>query len=180
MYWSEKIIIVDTKSMDIQLIQNKIYDIRGMKVMLDFSIAELYDVETRALKQAVKRNLRRFPSDFMFVLTESEIEVLVSQNVIPSKSKFGGAFPMAFSEQGVSMLSSILTSEKAIEVNISIMRAFVFIRHYALSHQDLTNKLKELETKYNQQFNDVFEALNYLLNKDKVEIVQKERKPIGY
>lgn len=93
--------------------------------MLDFDLAELYEVETRALKQAVRRNNRRFPSDFMFELSENEIEQMVSQNVIPSKSHFGGATPFAFTEQGVAMLSSVLRSNKAIDTNIAIMRAFV-------------------------------------------------------
>ena len=88
--------------------------------------------------------------------------------------------PFAFTEQGVSMLSSVLNSDKAIDVNISIMRAFVFMRQYALTHKDLTDKLKKLETKYNKQFKDVYEALNYLLNKDKLETKQKERKRIGF
>jgi hypothetical protein len=184
LYWCEKIennlIIVDNNSMDIQLIQSKIYNIRGMKVMLDFDLAEMYEVLTKNLNLAVKRNINRFPVDFMFQLSEYEWKSLRLQ--FATSNKRGGTryLPYAFSEQGLAMLSSILTSEKAIEVNISIMRAFVFIRHYAMSHQDLTNKLKELETKYNHQFNDVFEALDYLLNKDKVEKIQKERKKIGF
>ncbi|MGC4233885.1 MAG: ORF6N domain-containing protein [Niabella sp.] len=98
--------------MELQVIQNKIYELRGLKVMLDYDLAELYEVETRALKQAVKRNIKRFPPDFMFVLTEKEKDLMVSQNVIPSKSKFRGAEPMAFTEQGLAMLSSVLKSEK--------------------------------------------------------------------
>ena len=148
--------------------------------MLDFDLAEMYEVENRALKQAVRRNLDRFPDDFMFQLTNNEVEQMVSQNVIPSKSYFGGALPFAFTEQGVAMLSSVLKSKKALQVNIAIMRAFVFIRQYALSHKDLTEKLKELETTYNKQFKDVYEAINYLLNKDKQQVEQKERKQIGY
>lgn len=95
--------------------------IRNQKVMLDFDLAELYETETRILKQAVRRNIERFPRDFMFELTESEIVLLVSQSVIPSKSKLGGAKPYAFTEQGVAMLSSVLNNEKAIEINIAIM-----------------------------------------------------------
>lgn len=166
--------------MHLQTIQNKIHEIRDQRVMLDFDLAEMYDSETRILKQAVRRNIDRFPSDFMFELTEKEINQLVSQNVIPSKSHFGGAVPFAFTEQGVAMLASVLNSKKAIEVNIQIVRAFVFLRKYALSHKDLTEKLKELESKYNQQFKDVYEAINYLLQKDKKETEQKERKQIGY
>ena len=163
-----------------QHIQNKIYEIRGQKVMLDFDLAELYEVETRTLKQALKRNINRFPSDFMFELTDMEILQMVSQFVIPSKSKFGGASPMAFTEQGLAMLSGILKSDKAIDVNISIMRTFVYIRQYALSYKDLTEKLKGLETKFNKKFNDVYEALNYLIQKDKEETENSTRKRIGF
>jgi hypothetical protein len=101
---------------------NKILVVRNQKVILDKDLAVLYNVETRALKQAVKRNIKRFPSDFMFIFSKKEIEKMVSQNVIPSKSYFGGAAPFAFTEQGVAMLSSVLKSERAIEVNILIMR----------------------------------------------------------
>jgi len=155
-----------------QIIQNKIYEVRGFKVMLDLDLAVLYGVETRALKQAVKRNQARFPEDFLFVLTEKETEYMVSQNVIPSKSHFGGAAPFAFTEQGVAMLSAVLKSKKAIQANIAIMRAFVFIRQYAISHKDLTLKLKELEGKYDKNFKDIYEAINYLLQKDNLQTTQ--------
>jgi hypothetical protein len=148
--------------------------------MLDFDISSLYEVETRILKQSVRRNIERFPKGFMFQLTDAEVNDMVSQNVIPSKSYFGGALPFAFTEQGVSMLSSILRSKKAVQVNISIMRAFVFIRQYALSHKDLTDQLKELETKYNKQFKDIYEAINYLMLKDNAEIEWKNRETIGF
>jgi len=115
-------------------IKNKIYTIRGLQVMLDRDLAELYGVETRALKQAVNRNKSRFPSDFMFTLTDKEVDFLVSQSVIPSKKHLGGAFPFAFTEQGVASLSSVLTNEKAIEVNIQIMRAFVAMRRFIASN----------------------------------------------
>ena len=98
--------------MQIQTIQNKIYQVRGERIMLDFDLAEMYEVETRVLKQAVRRNLDRFPQDFMFQLTDEEIDNMVSQSVIPSKSKFGGAKPFAFTEQGVAMLSSVLNNNK--------------------------------------------------------------------
>jgi hypothetical protein len=106
-------------------VERRIYLIRGQKVMLDFELAELYRVETRALKQAVRRNADRFPGDFMFKLNANEMGSLVSQNVIPSRGKFGGARPMAFTEQGVAMLSSVLRSPRAVQVNIAIMRTFV-------------------------------------------------------
>lgn len=148
--------------------------------MLDFDLAEMYQIETRVLKQAVRRNLERFPKDFMFELTEMEIVTMVSQNVIPSKQQLGGAKPFAFTEQGVAMLSSVLRSKIAIEINISIIRAFVLMRQYALSHKELSEKLSQLENKSNKQFNDVADALNFLLQKDKIETEQKQRKPIGY
>ena len=150
-----------------QLIQNKIYEIRGQKVMLDFDLSEMYEVENRALKQAVKRNSDRFPNDFMFQLTKNEWQELITNcDKLPEGVKFSPATPFAFTEQGVSMLSSVLKSKKAIQVNIAIMRAFVFIRQYALSHKDLTEKLKELENKYDKQFDGVYEALDYLIKKD--------------
>lgn len=109
--------------------------------MPDFDLAGLYEVETRALKQAVRRNSRRFPPDFMFELSEIEMEQMVSQNVIPSKSHFGGAAPFAFTEQGVIMLSSVLRSEKAIDTNVAIMRAFVALRRYAMTYDELAGKI---------------------------------------
>ena len=125
--------------MEIQTIQSRIYEIRGHKVMLDYDLANLYETETKVLKQSVRRNINRFPPDFMFALTSDELKNLRSQNVT-SKEGWGGRryLPFAFTEQGVAMLASILNSPKAIEVNISIVRAFVFIRQYALSHKDLT------------------------------------------
>lgn len=150
--------------------------------MLDFDLAQLYETETRVLKQAVRRNIDRFPDDFLFELTREEYNVLRSQIVMleTGKGKHSKYLPFAFTEQGVAMLASVLNSSKAIEVNIAIVRAFVFLRQYALTHKDLTDKLKELESKYNKQFKDVYEAINYLLNKDKQETEHKERKQIGY
>ena len=150
--------------------------------MLDFDLADLYKTETKILKQAVKRNIKRFPEDFMFELTRDEYLSLRSQFVTLEKGrgKYSKYLPLTFTEQGVAMLSSILKSAKAVEVNISIMRAFVFIRQYALSHKDLTGKLKKMERKYNRKFNDVYEAINYLLQKDKQETEQQKRKRIGF
>ena len=143
--------------------------------MLDFHLATLYEVETRVLKQQVKRNINRFPEDFMFELTEAEIENLVSQIVIPSKSKFGGATPFAFTEQGVAMLSGVLRSEKAINVNISIMRAFVQMRVLIDENKDLKKKLDEMESKYDQQFRVVFESIRQLIEKK-----NEPRNPVGF
>ena len=167
--------------MDLQIIQNKIFEIRGCRVMLDYHLAELYQVETRALKQAVKRNIERFPSDFMFVLTQEEANLLlsigVSQNVIPPAYNFGVAMPMAFTEQGVAMLSSVLRSKVAIEVNISIMRAFVLMRQMAIGYEELSRRIEELEVSTDAQFNELYQALTQLLSQSKQ---QKERRPVGF
>jgi hypothetical protein len=166
--------------MQLEKIQTKIYEIRGQKVMLDFDLAELYETETKYLKRTVKANIKRFPPDFMFELTKLEWETLRC-NFSTSKSRGGIRYlPFAFTEQGVAMLSGILNSEKAIDVNISIMRAFVFIRQYALNHKDLTEKLQELESKYDKQFKDVYDAISFLLQKDNQETAQKQRKRIGF
>lgn len=167
--------------MKLQTIQTKIYEVRGQKVMLDFDLAELYEVETRILNQAVKRNIKRFPIDFMFQLRKTEWESMSSQFVMTYPTKRPKtALPFAFTEQGLAMLSGVLNSDKAINVNIAIMRAFVFIRQYALTHKDLTEKLKEIETKYDKQFSDVYEAINYLMEKDKEDAEYKERNKIGF
>lgn len=148
---------------------------------IGIDLATMYEVETRALKQAVKRNLDRFPNDFMFQLSNPEWqEVITICDNLPENIKFSPALPFAFTEQGVAMLSSVLKSKKALQVNIAIMRAFVFMRQYALTHKDLTEKLKELETKYNKQYKDVYEAINYLIQKDKQQTVQLTRKRIGF
>ena len=167
--------------MDLQIIQNKIFEVRGCRVMLDYHLAELYQVETRALKQAVKRNIERFPGDFMFVLTQEEANLLlsigVSQNVIPLDYNFGVAMPMAFTEQGVAMLSSVLRSKVAIEVNISIMRAFVLMRQMVIGYEELLRRIEELEVSTDAQFNELYQALTQLLSQSKQ---QKERRPVGF
>ena len=167
--------------MDLQIIQNKIFEVRGCRVMLDYHLAELYQVETRALKQAVKRNIERFPGDFMFVLTQEEANLLlstgVSQNVIPPDYNFGIAMPMAFTEQGVAMLSSVLRSKVAIEVNISIMRAFVLMRQMAIGYEELSRRIEELEVSTDAQFNELYQVLTQLLSQSKQ---QKERRPVGF
>ncbi len=143
--------------------EQRILILRDQKVMLDFHLAELYGVETRALKQAVRRNPERFPADFMFQLSADESRLLVSQTVIPGLSKLGGAVPMAFTEQGVAMLSSVLRGERAIQVNIAIMRAFVNLRQLLATHTELAGKLDEMEKKYDGQFRMVFDALRRLM-----------------
>ena len=165
-----------------ELIQEKIIEIRGQKVMLDFDLAELYDTETKVLKQAVRRNLERFPADFMFELKREEYDSLRSQFVTleNGRGKYSKYLPFAFTEQGVAMLSSVLKSPKAVEVNISIMRVFVFIRQYALSHKDLTEKLLELENKYDLQFFDVYDALKFLMDEKQNQLDWNNRKQIGF
>ena len=140
--------------------------IRHEKVLLDFQLAELYGVETRALKQAVRRNRERFPEDFMFDLNAEEVAHEVSQNVIPSHRQLGGAVPMAFTEQGVAMLSSILRSQRAVAVNIAIMRTFVQLRRLMDSNRDLAGKIEKLEQKYDEQFAVVFDAIKRLIADD--------------
>ncbi len=149
--------------MELQLIQNKIHVMRGMRVMLDADLAELYEVETRTLKQAVKRNLDRFPPDFMFELSAKEMETLRSQTVT---SSWGGLryAPFAFTEQGVAMLSSVLKSKKAIAVNIAVMRAFVLVRQHLTDYKDLKEQIELLEREMNRKFKDINEALHYLLS----------------
>ena len=147
-------------------IEKRIYTMRGVQVMLDRDLATLYEVETRALKQAVKRNPARFPSDFMFELSENEIEALVSQSVIPSKKQLGGAKPLAFTEQGVSSLSAVLTSARAIEINIEIMRAFVKMRRFLAHNANIFQRLDQVEKRQlvsalrtDERFEQLFSAL---------------------
>jgi hypothetical protein len=160
--------------MELQIIQNKIYEIRGLRVMLDFDLAMLYEVETRALNQAVKRNIKRFPSDFMFQLTRLEFENLISQFVT---SSWGGVrkLPFAFTEHGVAMLASVLHSDKSIEINLQIVRAFIALRHYAMGYAELNQKLENFMIETNMQFNDIYQALTELADKK-----DKPRNAIGY
>ena len=146
-----------------EAIEGKIYMIRGHKVMLSTDLAELYEVEPRVLVQAVKRNIDRFPSDFMFQLNEVEFENLKSQIVTSSWGGLRRANPYAFTEQGVAMLSSVLHSKRAIQVNIAIMRAFVKLREMLAAHKDLARKLDQMEKKYDTQFKAVFDAIRQLM-----------------
>lgn len=193
--------------MELKVIQKKIYEIRGQKVMLDFDLAELYEVATKVLNQAVKRNIKRFSGDFMFQITAKEWETNWSQIVTSSKKgktmrpqtvtaskqnnssqivmssrKHRGTtyLPFAFTEQGVAMLSGVLNSDKAIDVNISIMRAFVMIKQFALTYNELAEKIAKLERKNNKQFKDVYEALNLLLSENEEQADWKSRERIGY
>jgi len=168
--------------MELSIIKEKIFTIRGHKVMLDFDLAELYAVETRVLKQAVRRNIDRFPDDFMFELTKEELENWRSQFVMSNETnKMGLRYaPFAFTEQGVAMLSSVLKSKKAIDVNIAIMRSFVMLRQHLTNYGSLKEQIAQLEKEMNVKFKDIHQALNYLLQKDKVQIKQQNRKQIGY
>jgi hypothetical protein len=165
--------------MQVSLIQNKIYEIRGLKVMLDFDLAEMYEVETKRLKESIKRNATRFPPDFMFTLTQKEFQDLRSQI---ATSSWGGTryLPTAFTEQGVAMLSSVLNSEKAIQVNIAIIRTFILLKQSALGYKDLSDKILKLEKKYNKNFKEVFKALEYLMSKKINEDNFDKRDRIGF
>jgi len=156
-------------------IERSILLIRGQKVMLSTDLAVLYQVAPRVLVQAVKRNMARFPQDFMFQLTEEEFSNLKSQIVISSWGGLRRARPYAFTEQGVAMLSSVLRSKRAIQVNIEIMRAFVRLRKMLASHTELARKLNALEKKYDAQFKVVFDAIRELMKPP-----EPKRRPIGF
>jgi hypothetical protein len=164
--------------MELQIIQNKIYEIRGQRVMLDFDLSELYEVETRTLNQSVKRNIIRFPSDFMFQLTHTELENLISQSVT---SRWGGTrkLPYAFTEHGVTMLASVLRSERAIEINIQIVRAFIALRQFALGYAELNQKIEKFMIETNMKFSDIYQALTEMASQ-KEELEKKPINPIGY
>jgi len=163
--------------MELQIIQTKIFEIRGQRVMLDFDLANLYEVETRVLNQAVKRNIKRFPSDFMFQLSNKEFDNLMSQSVI---SSWGGTrkLPYVFTEHGVTMLASVLRSERAIAINIQIVRAFIALRQYSLGYAELNQKLETFMLEANMQFSDIYQALTEMASQTEKD--QKPIPPIGY
>ena len=191
--------------MEIQIIQNKIYEIRGQRVMLDYDLAELYEVETRILNQSVKRNIKRFPPDFMFQLTNNKVDSSLRSQIVISKNgenmplnKKGGLryLPYAFTEHGVTMLASVLRSDKAIEVNIQIVRAFVALRQYILENKEVNKELTELKEQikilqedmsslskdhenYEQHFDDIYLALAELASKNKAKAALPHPK-VGY
>jgi len=165
------------------VIANKIISLRNENVILDVHLAELYGVETRALKQAVRRNMDRFPEDFMFKLSVSEVNAVVSQNVIPSKKYLGGAIPYAFTDNGVAMLSGVLKSKKAIEINIVIMRTFNMMRKMLLTHKDLileVKKIKEQISDHGKQLLMIFEYLKQFEEAKQQQLEQSNRKRIGF
>ena len=160
----------------VESITNKIYFIRDHKVMLDRDLADLYGVETKLLKRTVRRNIDRFPSDFMFELTKKELENWRCQFGTSNNIKMGLRYsPMAFTEQGVAMLSSVLNSKRAIQANIQIMRAFTMLRTMLLTHDDLRRKIEDMEAKYDKQFRIVFQAIKQLLKED-----DKPKRKIGF
>lgn len=164
--------------MDLQIIRSKIFEVRGYRVMLDYHLAELYGVPTKALKQAVKRNEKRFPSDFRFTMTEEEWDELVTNcDQLPERLKHSYILPDCFTEQGVAMLSSVLRSQTAIDVNIAIMRAFVLMRQMVIGYEELLKRIEELEVSTDVQFSEVYKALTQLLSKQEQE---KKHRPIGY
>lgn len=164
-----------------QKVINRIIVLRNENVMLDIHLAEIYEVETRALKQAVRRNLDLFPNDFMFVLTAGELEEVVSQNVIPSKQHLGGSFPYAFTETGIAMLSSVLKSKRAREMNIAIIRTFVALRKVLLNSSEIRLEIESIKKKlgkYDQNLEMVYHHLDKLLKmQEKPKLPEKS---IGY
>ncbi len=154
---------------------SKIYLIRNKKVMLDKDLAQLYKVDTRSLNQAVKRNIGRFPEDFMFRLNSLESELVVSQSVIPSKKFFGGSQPYVFTEQGVAMLSSVLRSDMAVQVNIQIIRTFTKLREILAENKTLAERLDQLELKYNKDISKIFKVLRYLVKEE-----EKPKEKLGF
>ena len=169
---------------DLSIIQNKIYEIREQKVMMDFDLAELYEVETRVMNQAVKRNKDRFPRDFMFQLTLKEWESMSSQIVMTSpKKRPKKALPYAFTEHGVTMLASILKSERSVKMNIAIVRAFIALRQFTLQHKDLAEKLDQLRTElydrlgeYDTQLAAIYNAIEKMLTDSSTALSTEQKK----
>lgn len=164
----------EVASISLETILPSVFVVRGAKAMLDSDLAALYGVETKVLNQAVKRNIARFPEDFMFQLTENEYKILKSQNVT---SSWGGrrSMPLAFTEQGIAMLSGVLKSETAIKVNIGIMRAFVQMRQLLTETSDLRLSIESLRSEYDEKFEIVFQALDRILSME-----PNHSKPIGF
>lgn len=179
----------------IQSIQNRIYEIRGERVMLDRDLASLYEIETKVLNQAVRRNIRRFPKDFMFQLTEEEFESIKAQSeildgnplrsqIVTSKGRGGNRYlPYAFTEQGVAMLSGVINSDKAISMNIAIMRAFVAVRQVLLKQNDIKEQLKEIKERIGEhdvQLNQIYDAMENLQDEKAAQRKWDDRERIGF
>jgi hypothetical protein len=168
---NQKISIIEQRN-----ITKRILAIRGQKVMLDKDLAYLYEIETRVLNQAVKRNLKRFPGDFMFQLTKNDLKKDITDCDILHSLKYSRVMPYVFTEQGIAMLSSVLNSDKAIEINIQIMRTFTKLRELMMEHKDLRSKIEDMEKKYDKQFQLVFNAIKQLL----APPPEKPKRPIGF
>ena len=162
------------ESAEFSIIQSKIHIIRGQKVLLDFDLAEMYQIPTKRLKEQVRRNIERFPDDFMFQLTSEELQLVAKCDQFPERIKHSSVIPLAFTQEGVAMLSSVLRSQIAIDTNILIMRAFVAIRQYSLNYSELKNELDKLNIKVNV----IYEIFDKLFNKE--EQPQEPRNQIGF
>ncbi len=170
--------------MQLTVIQQKIYEIRDQKVMLDFDLAELYETETRILKQSVKRNIERFPKNFMFQLTKKEWQELITIcDNLPETVKFSPALPFAFTEHGVTMLASILKSRRAIKMNIAIVNTFIALKHFALNYKDLAEQINEIRqtvSSHNEQLNQIYTAIENMLDDKAEQQTWKDRERIGF
>jgi len=172
-------------AMELQVIHEKIYTVRGHKIMLDFDLATLYMIENKRLKEAVRRNIKRFPPDFMYELTQQEYQSLRSQfaTLEIGRGKYAKYLPFAFTEQGIAMLSSVIHSEKAIEMNIAIMRAFIAIRQFVLQYNDLAEQIVEIKqsvSNHNEQLNQIYNAIETLLDEKAEQKTWAERPRIGF
>ena len=156
----------------------RIFLLREQKLMLDLHLAELYGVETRILKQAVRRNLDRFPADFMFLLNRSEIDLVIRHHTHLERKQLGGAKPFAFTEAGVAMLSSVLNSEKAIQMNVIIIRTFTALRKLSLDYKELRLELDQLKNDYKNKFKEIYTALDHLINPHEEYLLPRKR--IGF
>jgi phage regulator Rha-like protein len=176
--------------MRLSTIQQRIYDVRGQRVMLDFSLAELYGVTTKMLNQAVRRNIERFPKEFMFQLTPNEVMKLKSDEasvnwsqIVTSSQKHRTALPYAFTEHGVAMLASVLRSKKAIKMNIAIIKAFIALRQIIIETKELTQQIKEIKetvSDHGEQLNQIYNAIENLLGEKEKQKDWSNRKRIGY
>ncbi|HXB07191.1 MAG TPA: ORF6N domain-containing protein [Puia sp.] len=170
--------------MELSMIQQKIYEIRGQKVMLDFDLAVLYDVQTKVLNQAVKRNIDRFPEDFMFQLTRAEYNSLRSQIVtLEGRGNYSKFNPYAFTEHGVAMLASVLKSEKAMKMNIFIVRAFIALRQFVLQYKELADEIREIKATvadHGDQLVKIYAAIEILLAEKAAQKTWDERERIGF
>lgn len=172
--------------MDIELIQQKIFLVRDHKVMMDFDLANLYQVETRRLKEAVRRNIRRFPPDFMYELTDNEYRSLRSQIAtlkIGGRGAHSKYLPFAFTEQGIAMLSSVIHSDRAIDMNISIMRAFIAMRRFLYQYNELTEQIIDIRqsvANHNEQLTQIYDAIENLLDEKQEQNSWEGRERIGF